>query len=263
MLESHLLPQHGRIACSLCYGGAAAVFDGTTATDERDSWRITANPLAWGNPHAEILVLGFSKGPTQHGALAGTPHDHIAYKGGRLSVGKILAHIGLIPMQDDEALKRTVDRLIADRAGRFHFGSLIRCTVERFENGEWKGSGGGMLDKFVATEFGQGVGRRCATRFFGELPSTTKLVLMFGLGNKGNYVREARKLMERVRPGNWRAVNEVAYTDDKVTFVHVEHFKSQGHLLPDWLGENAHERAKLGILARNAVQAALADQHHA
>src|SRR3954447_7618866 len=59
--------------------------------------------------------------------------------------------------------------------------------------GEWKGSGGGILDKFVATTFGQEIAGSCSTKFLGRLPPATKLVLMFGLGTKGNYVREARK----------------------------------------------------------------------
>jgi hypothetical protein len=252
------LPTHGRVDCTLCHGGQPIIFDGTRRTE--DSWRITANPLAWGNPNAEIIVLGFSKGPTQAGALAAAAHDQIAYKGSRLAVGKILAHVELIPRQAPEELRRTVDRLIADRGGRFHFGSLIRCTVERLDakTGEWKGSGGGMLDKFVATPFGHEVASRCSARFLGNLPPTTKLVVIFGLGNAGNYVRAARKLLEGARPGPWRTVNEVSYTDGKVTFVHVEHFASQGALLPNWLGENRHERARLGILAREAVQKGLA-----
>lgn len=263
MPESHSsLPEHGRIACSLCYGGAPIVFDVTKVTDDNGSWRIAANPLAWGNPNAEIVVLGFSKGPTQAGALAATPHDLIAYKGSRLAVGKILAHVGLIAKGAPDALKRTVDRLVADPFGRFHFGSLIRCTVARFDpkDNEWKGTGGGMLDKFVATSFGQAVAERCSARFLGHLPPKTKLVLMFGLGTKGNYVREVRKLAEKSRPGRWQTLSEIAYTDGTVTFVHVEHFAAQGALLPNWLGENPRERARLGILAREAVRIALGDR---
>lgn len=253
------LPAHGRVDCSLCHGDQSIAFDRTKRTAPDGSWRITANPLSWGNTMPEIVVLGFSKGPTQAGALSATSHDQIAYKGGRLAVGKILAHIGLIPQQDTEGLRSAVNRLLADAAGRFHFGSLVRCTVERFDRatGEWKGSGGGMLDKFVATDFGREIAGRCATRFLGDLPSTVRLIVMFGLGNGGNYVREARKLFEQVRPGSWRTLNEVAYRDGKVTVVHVEHFASQGALLPNWLGENQHERSRLGLLAREAVQGAL------
>ena len=101
------LPEHGRIRCTACFESSNVEFDRTKQTE--GNWRITANPLAWGNSEAEIVVLGFSKGPTQAGALEHTPHDEIAYKGSRLNFGKILAHVGLIERKSDEQLKRNVD----------------------------------------------------------------------------------------------------------------------------------------------------------
>lgn len=252
------LPMSGRVDCTICHGGRSVVFDRTKRVSQGGDWRITANPLAWGNANAEVVVLGFSKGPTQSNALANTPHNQIAFKKGRVSVGKILAHVGLIEAGDKVHLRATVDRLIADPVGRFHFGSLIRCTVERWNGKEWKGTGGGMLDGFVATQFGREVASNCALRFLANLPSTTRLVVLFGMGTEGNYIQQARALIQRVRPGRWRTVNDVAYADEKVTFVHVEHFASQGSLIPDWLGENGHPREQLGILAREAVTVALA-----
>lgn len=251
------LPVHGRIACTLCYGATPVQFDVTKRTE--GEWRITANPLAWSNSTPEIVVLGFSKGPTQAGALAQAPHDDIAYKGSRGNVGKILAHVGLIETTTPGALKQKVDQLIADEDGPFHFGSLIRCTVERYDakTQSWKGSGGGMLDKFVATPFGDEVAGKCATRFLANLPDTTKLVLMFGLGTKSGYVDSAMRLFVRARPGNWKRINNVAYTDGRITVVHVEHFASQGALIPNWLGENDHERKQLGSMAAEAVRRAL------
>jgi hypothetical protein len=71
------------------------------------------------------VVVGFSKRPTQARALANTPHDEVAYKGSRLNVGKIMAHVGLIPQVGDQQLKQKVGQLFADDAGKFHFGSLI------------------------------------------------------------------------------------------------------------------------------------------
>lgn len=59
------LPNHGRVSCSLCYGDSSPKFDETKRAE--GDWRITANPLAWGNPQAEVVLLGFSKGPTQAG----------------------------------------------------------------------------------------------------------------------------------------------------------------------------------------------------
>lgn len=255
------LPSHGRANCVLCFEPALSTdFDKTRRASPDRTWRITSNPLAWGSVEPEIVVLGFSKGPTQAGALASSPHDEIAYKGSRTAVGKILAHIGVVPQPTNGDYKGMVDRLISDRTGRFHFGSLVRCTVERYDEKDrsWKGSGGGMLDKFMATQFGNEVATNCASQFLGALPSRTKVVVMFGLGSKLNYVGAARKLVEAARPGKWRTVNEVAYSDGDVTFVHVEHFASQGALIPNWLGVNNHHRAALGRKAREAVQAALA-----
>ena len=129
-----------------------------------------------------MLVLGFSKGPSQAGELGRLPHNDIPYRKGRMQVGKILAHVGLLPTATKEELKQMVQHAIANKNGRFGWGSLIRCTVERFDFKEhdWVGSGG-MIDQFIATPFGQQISTRCATRFLRELPAETKLIIMFGL----------------------------------------------------------------------------------
>ena len=69
------LPVHGRVECSICHRGKPFEFD-VTRTEE-DGWRITNNPRAWGNTTPEVVVLGFSKGPTQAGALSSQPHDQM------------------------------------------------------------------------------------------------------------------------------------------------------------------------------------------
>ena len=252
------MPNHGRINCSKCFSKCtnSAEFDRTQRSE--GDWRITMNPLAWGNVAPEVVVLGFSKGPTQAGALATAEHDQIAYKGSRGNVGKILRHVGLLPSISNEDPGQIVTRLIADRGGRFHFGSLIRCTVERQEAAGWKGSGGGMLDKFVATEFGREVSSNCTEMFLKYIPVTTKVIIMFGLGAKQNYVRASFDLYKAARGGNWRWVNEVAYTDGNVTVVHVEHFASQGNLIPRWLGAQDHDRGRFGRMAASAVAEAIA-----
>ena len=251
------LPAHGRVDCTACFKGCGEVhFDETKR--EQNGWRITANPLAWGNTEPEIVVLGFSKGPTQAGALASSSHDEIAYKGSRGNVGKILNRIGLMDCAPGADLGQEVSRMIADRNGRFHFASLIRCTVEREEGSTWKGSGGGMLDKFVATSFGKEVSSNCTTQFLKSLPMQTKLVVMFGMGTKLSYVRESMALFQTARGGHWKWINDVAYTDGKVMVVHVEHFASQGALIPQWLGLKKHDRELLGSMAAIAVEQAMA-----
>lgn len=248
------LPSHGRIACQRCHPEFQGGFD--QSVTQQGDWRIVHNPLAWGNPDAEIAVLGFSKGPTQRGAIAASSHDSIAFKGGRSALAKILHHVGLI----EHPSAQLVDSIIADRAGRFHFGSLVRCTVERRKtNGTgWTGTGGDMLDRFSATPLGSRVLSNCVSQHLVSLSPKTKLIVMLGLGSKQNYVRECRKAFASNRTtGTWRTVNEVAYTDGEITVVHVEHFRSQGALLPNWLAENRHPRGKFGLLARQAVKSAL------
>jgi hypothetical protein len=251
------LPAAGRIACALCHK-TSVVFDETRTIGNEGSWRITANPLAWGNPQPEVLVLGFSKGPSQAGELRRLRHEDIPYRKGRKQVGRILAHVGLLPPGTPEQHKAMVERALADPTGRFGWGSLIRCTVERYDTkqGQWVGSGG-MIDQFMATSFGREVAGNCAIRFLRDLPDQTKLVVIFGLGGGGSYIRTARSAIEAARPGPWRAVNEVAYTDGRMVVVHVEHFASQGANIPNWLGQRGHPRGRMGLLAREAVTRAL------
>lgn len=113
-----------------------------------------------------------------------------------------------------------------------------------------------MLDKFISTEFGCSVASNCVKQHLTNLPSTTQLVVMFGMGQKLNYVESAFELYKSARGGQWRRINAVAYTDGKIVVVHVEHFASQGKLLPEWLDATS-ERGRYGVMAREAVASAL------
>jgi len=177
-------------------------------------------------------------------------------------VGRILAHVGLVKKGTLESQTAAVDRMIADRNGLFHFGSLIRCSIERYDRDEeeWTGSGGGMLDKFVSTPFGVEVAENCVSKFLVDLPKATRLIVMFGMGSRQRYVEEVRRLLSSTRGNRMRQFNEVAYEDDRITVVHVEHFASQGRLIPQWLGEGEyrdHPRSEYCRLARQTVNYAI------
>ncbi len=251
------LPCRGRIDCDLCHGHLPK-FNETQPPSNDGAWRLTANPMAWGNSHPEVLVLGFSKGPNQIKDIETRPHDDVAFRSARLNVGKILSHVGLLPRASADELRGIVDAAITDTEGRFGWGSLIRCTVERFssEKGKWVATSK-MIDPFMESDFGRPVALNCSTRFLGVLPAETRLIVMFGLGTKLGYVASARKAIEAARPGKWRSVNDVAYSDGHVTVVHVEHFKAQGPLISQWLGEADHPRSHYGVQARTAVLGAL------
>ena len=177
---------------------------------------------------------------------------------------KFLLILGLIYPGSSEDIRRTVDYAIADASGRFAWGSLVRCTVERRYGAEWKGSGGGMLDKFVATPFGKKVASNCVIRHLGNLPTKTKLVVLFGLGTKLGYVHAARRLIQQSKPEvALRTVNEISYRDNSVVYTHVEHFAARGSLIPNWLGlpdkrGGIPERSRWGRMAQDAVRQAFA-----
>ena len=256
------LPAHGRVDCTRCHLGPVE-FDVTL--NEGDGWRIRANPLSWGSQTPEILVLGFSKGPTQAGALTTSRHDEIAFKGARKQAYQILAHVGAVPPSADPG--RAMDWLISDHSGRLAFGSLVRCTVERLDRKTmaWTGTGGDMLGAFVQSVFGRGVAGRCVSSFLQSLPEPTRLAILYGMGKNLSYVDVSERLIRQARSAcGWRRHDEVSYGDDQTTFVHVEHFRSQGRLIPDWLGEPDESgrprnpgRARLGVMARAAVARAL------
>lgn len=265
---SHRLPGHGRVSCTACFGNVPVIFD-TTQTGH-GQWRITNNPCAWGNPSPEVLILGFSKGPTQAGALAHMEHDLIAARGARQNLRRILHAIGLVEADQD------MDALIADRTGRFAFGSLIRCTVEQWSakatktpgrgyTAGWIGSGGNMLGGFMEDAWGRQVVYNCVTRFLGHLPKSVKLVVLFGFGKNGAYVDHAERAIHAIRgSASWHRISEIAYSDGRVVFVHVEHFAAQGRLIPDWLGQNRKDgsppspkRVRWRLSAIEAVQMAL------
>lgn len=98
----------------------------------------------------------------------------------------------------------------------------------------------------------------CMRRYLSDLPARTKLVVALGMGSRGNYIAACRRAFESARPGRWHTINDVAYHDDHLTVVHTEHFASQGALVPNWLSGDAHPRGHLGLMAREAVSAAIA-----
>jgi len=42
-----------------------------------------------------------------------------------------------------------------------------------------------------------------------------------------------------------------------VDVTHVEHFASQGALVPQWLGVGSHDRSRFGVMAADAVAQAV------
>lgn len=212
---------------------------------ERDGWRLSNNPMAWGGQRPEILVLGFSKGATQDAAILTKRHEDIAFARGRKALGRILNTLDLLPVG------RSVDDLIAAPDGPMAFGSLIRCSVAKSDGkGGWFQSGGDILGSCLADRSFGDIITNCIRRHLGDLPDSLKLVVM--LGNGAGYIDGCRRAIVSVRSGI-RSVNDVAYGDDQVMFVHTIHFAAQGRLVPEWCEATEGTQAQKRKLAQQAI----------
>lgn len=218
------LPDHGRIACDRCFNGRDVTW-GRTSFEPGDGWSIVNNPMAWGNRTPQTLVLGFSKGGNQNDEILNRSHNDVAFRGGRANLSSILETLGLKEPHEQ------IDELISDQYGRFSFGSLVRCSVKKWDGEKWLMSGKEIMSSCLRDKDMGAVIRNCIFQFLGVLPSSIRLVIM--LGNDLKYVKGCYSAIRDVRPG-LRMINAVAYRDEQVVFVHAVHFKAQGATVPDW-----------------------------
>lgn len=240
------LPTHGRIACARCFAGRA---DWGRSAIEENGWILENNPMAWGSSDPEILVLGFSKGVRQSGLNLSMPFEEIAFAGMRGRLAECLASLGLLPTD------RPFDHLFRASEPAFAFGSLIRCSVSHLPAGSDKPSKSGEIIKALANrrEGTDWVGN-CVAAFLRDLPPRLRLVVL--MSNEGDYVEACFERIGRVRPA-LRRINEVAYADDRVMFVHIAHCSgtSVSHQ-QKWVARAAGRQGDKARLADAAVRLA-------
>ena len=219
-----LLPEHGRIACSRCFGGCDVVW-GRTSYEPSEGWNIVNNPMAWGSKTPKVLVLGFSKGGNQNDEILERSHNEVAFRGGRTNLSTILETLGLKKRLD------SIDQLISDQQGDFAFGSLVRCSVKKRDGDKWLMSGKDIMSSCLRDHKMGAVIDNCVSEFIGNLPKSVRLVVM--LGNDLKYVEGCYAAIREARPA-LRKINPVAYRDERVVFAHAVHFKAQGAIVPEW-----------------------------
>ena len=239
-----MFPSHGRIGCALCFSKP-----GETRT--LGTWRICNDPGHWGSANPIILVLGFSKGRTQSGVYDRGRFEEVAFAGVRPRLARILQVLGL--MHPDEDINHKFEANERD----FAFGSLLRCSLAAFDarTNKYATSGSLVIRAFDDPEIRQLL-TNCATRFLTELPERLRLVLMLGLGNP--YIERCRALMGSIYGGRLEPINEVAYRNERATWVHVIHpSRASGRHFGDWCSAPSGESrlAKKRELARQAIAA--------
>ena len=179
-----MLPQHGKIECSTCYGPAEK------EAFPHELWKMRNDPGAWGGSNPEWLVLGFSKGSTQADYYDNGSFEAVAFAGMRPRLERILKHLGALSAGE------SLDAAVANPAGNVAFGSLIRCSVARQdESGKYQCSG--PLIKKSFREIPQVISA-CTNRFLKELPDSVRTVVM--LGNDSGYIKQCHSLIRDLFP---------------------------------------------------------------
>lgn len=229
---SNLLPKHGHIGCRVCFTAAGDSCEFLNLDGSK--WRIEQPNAAWGSQNPEVLVLGFSRGGNQ--SKPGIPFDEIAFKGMRPQLAKILKALNLLKNEE-------IDSKIHSAEKHFAFGSLIRCSVSQWDEKTraYSKSGGAILQKFAKGNASRRIAENCSSQFLGNIPPSTKLVVL--LGNQTKYIQFCHELAQKAR-GEAKWVNSMAYDSKGVRFVHVIHAKAQGRLIPDWLSSTGSQVQK-------------------
>lgn len=222
-METHLLPTHGWIGCDRCYKSPEQ--SRLVGESSPPQWKIERPNGAWGSTDPLAIVLGFSRGARQSKPR---PFDEVAFAVMRGQLTKIMQALGLLGAADH------VDNRIRSNEKNFHFASLFRCSVSMWDKkkSDYAKSGNSILEKFLSSPETRQIAETCTERFLANLPSRTKLVLL--LGNSPDYVDGCKGLFERLYP-DIRSLNEIAYSNGTITWVHTIHASAQGDYIPQWL----------------------------
>ena len=127
----------------------------------------------------------------------------------------------------------------------------MRCSLA--ENGKKSGT---IISSSAAAKSYEEWRDRCTDLYLSRLPPRLQIVLM--LSNDASYMKGCRERITRLHPET-RPINDVAYGDGKVTWVHIVHFGGQGfNHMNSWTAIADDKAGRKGRAARDAVLAALA-----
>lgn len=242
MTTHDLLPAHGRLTCSKCFGGEAVW--GRSQIASGDGWTLDHNPCAWGSSNPKYLLLGFSKGERQSQHILARRHNDIPYAGFRPRLADGLKRLGLLSPD------KTIDDLIKPTEEDWGFGSLVRCSAA--SGGKKSGS---IINEAPSARSFLEWRDVCTGQFLSSLPPRLRIVVM--LSNDEPYVGSCMNRIATLHPGTKR-INDVAYGDGKVTWVHIVHFGGQGfNHMRDWMDFADNKAGRKGRSAFEAVKAAL------
>jgi hypothetical protein len=230
-------PCHGKLNCKRCFATGESVLT-------VGPWRLRNDPGHWGSINPKVLVLGFSKGSTQADVYANGRFEDVPFAECRTRLASILRTLGLLADNDSIDAKFTANEV------DFGFASLIRCSLARWNDKSRSYRTSGQIIKQAFEEETKFI-HNCVERYASGFPERLKLIVMLGIDDA--YIENCRKLFSRIH--DIRPVNEVAYTNGRVTWVHATHPSPANGHFTTWLTGDATRTAisRKRELAKEAV----------
>ena len=238
------LPTHGWINCRKCFQSGAH-------EQRHGSWKIVNDPGAWGATNPRVLVLGFSKGFTQASAGRNDRFENVPFKGMRPRLSETLSLLGILKPSEDVS-----GRMISSES-ELAFGSLVRCSLSRFNarTERFECTGAIMPKAFV--EDVSAVVRTCAETYLSLLPESLRLVIVLGTGDA--YIDGCRDIVRSLYSSTFGHLNDVAYRTADTWWVHVSHPSGlNGHHTAWMAGDAATKQGRKQLLAKSTIVQALA-----
>jgi len=149
-------------------------------------------PAAYGSQNPVVLMLGFSGGHNQSYTVASNFNDR-PFRGMRPRITQIFQKFGLL------GLNERVDDRIHENERDFAFGSILRCSISKWDDGkqDWAKSGD-VISSLSKDWRAQRFLSNCGEQFLKHLPPRLRLVIL--LSNDDSYTRMCRTIIQRSIP---------------------------------------------------------------
>ena len=191
-------------------------------------------------------MLGFSKGIRQSSELLTESVENIAFAGFRSRLTEGMRTPGLLRKHD------SIENHFRSDEPDWAFGSVIRCSIAKLDHasGNYLKSGE-VISASAHRKRGSDWIGNCMQKFLADLPPRLRIIVL--LSNDDAYVQACFERVSRLHPMIER-INDVAYGDGRVLWLHVVHFGGPGvNHIRSWLEAQTNKQGRKRDLVVAAV----------
>jgi len=217
---------HGSISCRECFSGTEEIM-------MLGDWRLHNNPGYYGSSTPEILVLGFSKGANQNKMAIKGDFDKIAFAKARHRLQEVLETLNIMPTD------RNIDSLMTAKEHKFGVASLVRCSFCKMKGGSCKTSGDVIPSSFTNQKTLKII-ETCSKKYLGELPTSTKLVIL--LGTSETYIKKTTALVQKLY-SDFKIVNHVSFLAGGALWVYATHPSPGNGYFKSWVEKGIDDKS--------------------